>query len=1011
MLLLLLCLASDAHSSTCLSLLVDKPLTEKGVATSVSCPQCGSPMIFRESQKPGARVKFFYACSNNQYNAATKSYTGCRGFLPADRDGSPIRSSDLPQLDAATTRSNWEKKKAKLDDQQQVAYQQIVFGTGNVQVPAGAGSGKTSTTVTAYAGLIYERKLPPQSIILTTFTAAAAQQLNKDVNELVPPEVMPNVRISTFDSLAAKACNQAGKMPTGTNISTLKASGKQDWQRQEKQGEDLLPMAAWFRAICNAKQLPDRPLGLGVLEEAFWYTAQQWDGGMTDQVVQLLGRYKKYGYSDEDAKIWRDIVKELSPREYSTAIGVCRSRGVDVLATPKEAKQLCEELYPGLPLLYDVWQMYQEGKRKKNAYDFGDVMQVWYDGMKTGTIRTRAQVVIVDEAQDNSFVQLELVRMMAEGGRLVLVGDSRQAIYSWRGGFPDIFINAPTLLKAVQTPIMGNYRSGYEIVRVANTLCRDADGQFRSWAVGGDAIAKRDGGKFSGDIAVRGFKDDTTMAISLTEEIQKAVQNGAKYSDIAMLSRTNAALVAMQLALISANIPTQLVGAETAIFSSQHMLAFIGLIKTAMNWPVLNKESDAIEKFFKREESSPLTQVYGLGHSTEKLVEVLTRVFGAAFERENKIRAKRDALLKQKNKVVAAEDIEAQPEIDAVLTAVKTVGAKAFLDLVEKSQDSEGEDAIGQGGRGYKKQREAVNVELNAVVLTSCHKAKGLQWKIVYVPATAGEFPSKRSAERPAGLEEERRLFYVALTRAADTLHVCYKQAAGKGKGGPSSFIGDAGLMSLSLQEDARFGSERDTVETDDSLFGSATTETIQTKLVDTTPVEDVSGYGPRFPGRMQNMPELLIKNLSFLGSYEGAITKWGWGNTAAETEGWAVRHPAWRNVYWNLTQADVLEALRYVAVKQGLTPQAQPGLKGKARGVPAVDVALFENYSTPAQWVRILIQPAVGIIPPRLTVYRIDEAGKTPPKQEATVWPRIPNDSDEESWVDHLKIAIQSVV
>jgi superfamily I DNA/RNA helicase len=263
------------------------------------------------------------------------------------------------------------------------------------------------------------------------------------------------------------------------------------------------------------------------------------------------------------------------PRDYMQQVDIIRSYGGspwDEVGMTRAAKLEGEEGY--LDFLA-AWRLFEEAKKGLDAWDYADALEAYW---KRGT--DKAKIVMVDEAQDNSYVQLMLAKQIADrgNGRFVMVGDARQAIYSWRGAAPEIYIDAKKYIGDVADyQIPTNYRSGRRIVDVGNEISYE-----KPWSVGLDAIAARtnkDGTTPDGEVVVRrGDTEGYDEAVSTAQEIRALLDRGVPAKDIAILSRTNKKTGPYEIELLRLQIPVVVLGSATNFFARRAVKGVIALL-------------------------------------------------------------------------------------------------------------------------------------------------------------------------------------------------------------------------------------------------------------------------------------------------------------------------------------------------------------------------------------------------------------------------------------------------
>jgi DNA helicase-2/ATP-dependent DNA helicase PcrA len=631
-------------------------------------------------------------------------------------------------------------------------HQAVTAAPGPALVIAGAGSGKTRTLTYRVAYLV-ENGVSPSSILLLTFTNKAAREMLDRVTALVPHD-LSGLWSGTFHSI-------------GNRI--LRAHSE----------------AAGFRP------------GFSIMDRE-----DQQD--MVDAVIASAGidtRDKRF----PKGEVLADI--------YSFAINTNRSIG-----------EVLVEKYPYfVPLEAEIASLqkkYEDRKRSANSLDFDDLLVKPLRMLeRTPAVaehyQNRFQFVLVDEYQDTNHIQAEFIDILAARHQNVMVvGDDAQAIYSWRGAdFQNILDFPKRYPKAVVYKIETNYRSVPEVLNVANAAIAGNVQQFRK-----ELQASREGGHAKPGLVP--LQDSNQQAQFVAQRILELRDEGMDLNEMAVLYRAHYHSMELQMELTRHGIPFAITSG-LRFFEQAHVKDVAAFMKYAVN--------PRDEVAFKR----MVRLLPGIGAAEElwagvypKLGEEIAEGEDAApaFETfknllfELKVPAKSRKSWQQL--VYTLDEIaphgRANPPaamIEGVIEAVYDDYLKAkFPNYEQRREDLQ---VLQNYARQYDKTAEFLDQlalvssletegELGArdeddekVNLSSVHQAKGLEWKVVFVIWMAdGMFPSSRSLESATAIEEERRLFYVAVTRAKDELYLTYplmKLNAGYGEmfQRPSRFLGE----------------------------------------------------------------------------------------------------------------------------------------------------------------------------------------------------------------------------
>jgi len=641
---------------------------------------------------------------------------------------------------------------ARLDPAQQGFVACLVHSTGNVQALAAAGSGKT-TSMVAGIGALLRSGLPAEGIIATTFTSKAGKELAERLGAIVPAGTLASLRVGTFH---------------GLGIRSLKAAG-----------------FSWDMRYCM--DVDGRAEGIPAAR-LLW--------------AKVLGWSEIPGLREKGLDINLEE-KGLSFGDYALAADVIRSHGLEQ-GTP-EAQRAAEDIR--LPAFRAAWGLYSAAKKSLGAWDFADVLARWVEGLRAGTVRDSARIVLVDEAQDNSRVQLEIAKLLARGGRLVLVGDVRQAIYSWRGADPDVFASAHTALSAERVELPNNYRSGSRIVAVGNAI---ADGQ--PWSVGTPAEPKR---MLAGTVAILGgFQTPFQEAAEVAHRITASMQEGERTDSFAILTRTNAMSGPFEAELVRLRVPCIVVGGMPFFKRKEvlDVLAYAALIQhDSVNQleRVCNRPKRFLGKAFiesvRREHGegadilatiravAPALRggsrqgAEDLAQDIERLREVGWPTAEDCAAGEHRALGLIVGMLRPRNAGEDASDNDVEGLYAAAAGIAATfASAKELVEFALLCGSTVA--AVGESG-------DVAAASTGRVTISTIHKAKGLEWKNLYVSTSEGVFPHRRSIEAEmkgdaTRMAEERRLFYVAVTRARDSLTCTWSEENLYGReAGPSQFL------------------------------------------------------------------------------------------------------------------------------------------------------------------------------------------------------------------------------
>jgi DNA helicase-2/ATP-dependent DNA helicase PcrA len=630
---------------------------------------------------------------------------------------------------------------AELNEQQMAA---VTAPPGPILVIAGAGSGKTRTLTYRVAYLL-ENGIDPQNILILTFTNKAAREMLGRVANLLPLDA-GGIWGGTFHSVGNRILRRHGS-------ALGYSSGFTIMDREDQ--KDLIDVVVAGAGI-DPKEI----------------------------------RFPK---SDVLAAIFSFVVN-----------------------TEKPLEELLAEKFPYfLPLLEkirDVYERYEKKKKATNSLDFDDLLQktllMFQQHERIAEIyRRQFQFILVDEYQDTNKIQADLVDVLARDHRnLMVVGDDAQSIYSWRGANFQNILEFPKRYPDAQVfKIEMNYRSVPEILDVANAAIAANVQQFRkhlsatrqSKGVRPALVALNDGGEQAQFVAQR--------ILELRDE-------GVALNDMAVLYRAHYHALELQLELSRRGVPYQITSG-IRFFEQAHIKDVTSFIRLVAN----PRDEVAFKRMVKllpgigNRTAENLWQTWESGLPVAGIGDPGLGKRLLAMSVPSKSKKAWEQLAHTVDEIAPGRQPRPPSEmIIAVVEAVYDDYAKAnFANYSLRREDL---DQLAVFARQFKDVHEFLsqlalisNVDAEtapmqasdkeAVNLSTVHQAKGLEFHAVFVIwLTDGMFPSSRSLETRDTLEEERRLFYVAITRARDELYLTYPQMRLSGSYGdvfqrPSRFL------------------------------------------------------------------------------------------------------------------------------------------------------------------------------------------------------------------------------
>lgn len=558
---------------------------------------------------------------------------------------------------------------------------------------------------------------------------------------------------------------------------------------------NILAITFTNKAAKEMKERVDRLVGMGA--DSAWIMT------FHAACVRILRRYIcRIGYdnnftiydTDDQKSVIKDILKRknLDPKQYKdrTILSVI-SNAKDNLISPDDMYQSSGGNYNTMKTA-EIYREYQEQLKKNNAVDFDDIIGLTVklfneDKEVLRYYQERFRYIMVDEYQDTNRAQFNLIRLLAGGhSNLYVVGDDDQSIYKFRGA--DInnildfekYFNDAKIIKLEQ-----NYRSTQTILDVANEVIKNNSGRKdkRLWT------SVKDGTKVIFNVYENGYEE----ARGIAEDIaHRHLHDRKDYSDFAILYRTNAQSRSLEEKLIEKNIPYRIYGginfyarreikdilaylktidnarddlavkrilnvpkrgigaasvAKVDDYAYENDITFYVALRQAKEVPGLQRAVSKVEGFVTQIEIlKSKSQYIGVGKLIEEIIETVgySDYIDAESESDEQATERRQNIDELISKAVQYEETVDEPSLSGFLEEVALV---ADIDNLDENNDM--------------------------VSLMTIHSAKGLEFPIVYLAGMEdGLFPSYMSISTgdESDIEEERRLCYVGITRAKETL-------------------------------------------------------------------------------------------------------------------------------------------------------------------------------------------------------------------------------------------------
>jgi DNA helicase-2/ATP-dependent DNA helicase PcrA len=627
-----------------------------------------------------------------------------------------------------------------LNPEQQAA---VDYGEGPLLILAGAGSGKTRVLTSRVARLVSEGGVPPRRILAVTFTNKAAGVMRDRIAEKLGEDPR-GLWAGTFHSICARLLRREGdRLPRGARFTIYDEDDSRRALKQAMEEVDLDP-ARW--------------------------TPNALRGRISDAKNALVG-----------------------PDEYGGQAFDLMSRAV-------------AKVYPA----------YEKVLVRSNAYDFDDLLvhtvRLIEDHPEVGD-RYADQFlhVLVDEYQDTNHAQYRIVRRLARGhGNVCVVGDDDQSIYGWRGAdVRNILDFERDFPGAAVVRLEENYRSTPSILEVANEVI----GNNRSRKEKRLRTTRPEGEP----VALRQFTDERAEAHWVVGQIEQG-EGGYRPDQAVILYRTNAQSRPFEDALRRVRLPYRIVGGVRFYERREikDVFAYLQLVVNpsdeaafarAVSWPRRGVGSVTLERL--------RTEAGARGLSLLDAAELAPDIPGIPPAGANALRdfaAGISALAE----LAAGEDTEEvirecirsfglvqaleseEDGADRIANLTELLAAASAFDPteIEDGADDATDLELYLQSAALRSDIDDYNERAPGVTLMTLHNAKGLEFPVVYVVGLEdGLFPLSRSMETTEELEEERRLFYVGVTRAEDRLTLTYAQRrwryGNEQRSAPSQFLAE----------------------------------------------------------------------------------------------------------------------------------------------------------------------------------------------------------------------------
>ena len=580
---------------------------------------------------------------------------------------------------------------------------------GPLLIVAGAGSGKTKVLTSRIANIIKERKAFPNQILAVTFTNKAAKEMQNRVSKILGSTAIGLSWLGTFHSICAKLLRKHASAANLKSNFTIVDT------------DDQLRL---IKNICKAENIDIKQLS-------------------PKFILAIIDRWKNKGYYPSEVIINKKDIYEKTV----------------------------------LPL----YKVYQQKLIDLNSCDFGDLILHTVKILENNTdikeiYSKNFKYILVDEYQDTNFIQSKWLNLLAEKNKnICCVGDDDQSIYSWRGAEIKNFLEFDKVYKNTKViRLEQNYRSSQNILSVASNLI--SNNQNR---VGKNLITTMDEGDL---VQLNCFKNGKDEAIGISDEIEKKINKKFSLNNIAILVRAIFQTREFEERFLKIGLPYRILGG-TKFYERAEIKDCIAYLR------LIHQEKDDLA--YERIINNPKRSI---GNSTLKDIH--------AFAKENNINLERASFkMLEKNLIKPKARINLNLFLNSLnkwrndfqnkkLSHIKllqiVLDESGYSAMLKNKKDLENENRLENIKELLSAMKEFDNLESflehvslatsvdqewdgEKINMMTMHAAKGLEFDVVFLPGwEEGLFPHQKSIEEKGqnGLEEERRLAYVGITRA-----------------------------------------------------------------------------------------------------------------------------------------------------------------------------------------------------------------------------------------------------
>ncbi len=444
-----------------------------------------------------------------------------------------------------------------------------------------------------------------------------------------------------------------------------------------------------------------------------------------------------------------------------------------------------------------IYGYYQKALRHANLIDFDDMLLLCYELLtKRPDIlelwQKRFKYILIDEFQDINQVQYDIIKMLAlPENNLFIVGDDDQSIYRFRGAKPEIMLNFnKDYPKSLVVKLDINYRSTKRIVRAAANVIKNNKNRFPK-----DIRTENKEGNKPEIITFDELKDQNMEVVN---KILKYYKSGTSYSDMAVLFRTNTQPRSLVSKLMEFNIPFHMKDNIPDIYEhwiSKNILAYIDIARGSRDrglfLQIINRPNRYISRGIFRKPTVNINDIRDSYHDKEWMLD---RIYKFEYDLNMLRKMAPFAAINYIRKGIGYDEFLKDYAKD------RRINEEELFDVLEELHEGSRDYATFEDWFGYiktykedlilqsQRQRDSTR---DSLTMATMHSSKGLEYKVVFIiDANEGIVPHHKSI-LDEDLEEERRLFYVAMTRAKEHLHIYSVKKRYNKEFDPSRFVGE----------------------------------------------------------------------------------------------------------------------------------------------------------------------------------------------------------------------------